>query len=288
MNKIFRSVNAKNLDDVLLDVNNLKFKFNQLKNSIINMNLNISILNSEYSKLNKKLNDIKSEIIKTKNRKNSAFNQNDQKRIIEIKKELKEINEKEYKTKELIQKCKGTFQQGISFIFQKIKLLLANIIFLKNAISPKLVELISNYKNTPFSVDYEKIDNTFLINYSFLFFQFSNIIFYSSLRSLSSIIHLNINMVNKNKKIISINNIQSLNIYEDGVKKALKIYNRHSELKHEKQREMGKKPNKKEEYKDDFKLMIENKSIAQNQIFNRFLDFLRAKDCSNSSTKKKK
>ena len=289
MNKIFRSVNAKNLDDVLLDVNYLKYKFNKLKNNIVNMNLNISDLNSEYSKLNQKLEDIKNDIIKTRNRKkkNTGFNQNEQKRIMEIKKEMKEINEIEYKTKELIQKCKGTFQQGISFVFQKIKLLLANVTFLKNAISPKLIELINNYKNTPFSVDYEKIDNTFLTDFSFLFFQFSNIIFYSSLHSLSSIIHLNINYANKNSIIVPINDPHSLNIFEDGVKKSLKIYNRHSELKHEKQKEINKKQNKKEEQKDDAKLMIENKAITQNQMFYRFMDYLQVKESSSSRERNK-
>ena len=219
MNKIFKSVNAKNLDDVLLDVNNIKFKFNKLKNDTITKNLNISDLNNEYSKLSKKLNDIRNEIILTKNKKNTALNQNDQERLMEIKNEINRINENEYRKKELIQNSKGTFQQGITFIFQKIKLLVANIIFLKKAISPKLVELIKIYKNTPFSVDYEKIDKSFLVNFSFLFFQFGNIIFYLSLHSLSNII--NMNYYNRENIIIPINEKYFLDIYHDGVKKSL-------------------------------------------------------------------
>ena len=284
MNKIFKSVNAKNLDDVLLDVNNLKFKFNKLKNDTIIKNLNISDLNNEYSKLNKKLNDIRNEIILTKNKKNTVFNQNDQERLMEIKNEINKINENEYRIKELMQNSKGTFQQGITFIFQKIKLLVANIIFLKKAISPKLVELINKYKNTPFSVDYEKIDKSFLFDFSFLFFQFGNIIFYLSLHSLSSII--NINYLNRGNIIIPINNKYLLDIYHDGVKKSLKLYNRRTLLKHEKQKEINKKTKKKEiEQKDDDKFMLENKAITQNQMFKRFIDYLRTKD-NNSSREK--
>ena len=79
--------------DVLYDVNYLKSKFNKLKNNIINLNLDISNLNSKYSQLGKTLNDINKEIILTKNKnKNSTvLNQQDQKRLIEIKNELKKI-----------------------------------------------------------------------------------------------------------------------------------------------------------------------------------------------------
>ena len=284
MNKIFKSVNAKNLNDVLLDVNNLKFKFNKLKNDTIIKNLNISDLNNEYSKLNKKLNDIRNEIILTKNKKNTVFNQNDQERLMEIKNEINKINENEYRIKELMQNSKGTFQQGITFIFQKIKLLVANIIFLKKAISPKLVELINKYKNTPFSVDYEIIDKSFLVDFSFLFFQFGNIIFYLSLHSLSSII--NMNYLNRENIIIPINKKYLLDIYHDGVKKSLKLYNRRTLLKHEKQKEINKKTKKKEiEQKDDDKFILENKAITQNQMFKRFIDYLRTKD-NNSSREK--
>ena len=284
MNKIFKSVNANNLEDVLVDVNYINAKFNKLKNSIINMNLNISNLNSEYSNLNKNLNEINQEIISLKNKKNTFFNQQDQKRLIEIKNELKKINENGNRIKEITQNNIGIFQKGISFIFSKIKLLVTNINTLKKSISPKLVELINNYKNTPFSVDYEKIDKNFLTNYSFLFLQFSNIIFYLSLRSMSS--GININNIKQKEVIMPIYSKVSLHIYKDGVKKALKEYGRRTLLKHEKQKEINIKTKKKEiEEKIDDKLMKENKAVTQHQMFNRFVDYLHNKD-SNSFREK--
>ena len=284
MNKIFKSVHANNLEDVLLDVNCIKAKFNKLKNNIINMNLNISNLNTEYSNLNKNLNEINKEIISVKNKKNTFFNQQDQKRLIEIKNELKKINENENRIKEITQNNIGIFQKGISFIFSKIKLLVTNINYLKKSISPKLADLINNYKNTPFSVDYEKIDKKFVTNYSFLFIQFSNIIFYLSLRSMSS--GVNVNNLNQKEVIMPIYSKVSLHIYKDGVKKALKEFGRRTLLKHEKQKEINIKTKKKEiEEKIDDKLMKENKAVTQHQMFNRFIDYLHNKD-SNSFREK--
>ena len=284
MNKIFKSVKANNLEDLLVDVNYIKAKFNKLKNNIINMNLDISNLNSEYSNLNRKLNEINQEIISVKNKKNTFFNQQDQKRIIEIKNELKKINENENRIKEITQNNIGIFQKGISFIFSKIKLLVTNVGCLKKSISPKLVDLINNYKHTPFSVDYEKIDKTFLTNYSFLFFQFSNIIFYLSLRSMSS--GVNVNNLEQKEVIMPIYSKVSLHIYKDGVKKALKEYGRRTLLKNEKQKEINIKTKKKEiEEKIDSKLMKENKAVTQHQMFNRFVDYLHNKD-SNSFREK--
>ena len=284
MNKIFKSVNAKNLDDVLLDVNSINARFNNLKNKIIKLNQDISNLNSEYSNLNRKLNEINQEIISVKNKKNTFFNQQDQKRIIEIKNELKKINENENRIKEITQNNIGIFQKGISFIFSKIKLLVTNVGCLKKSISPKLVDLINNYKHTPFSVDYEKIDKTFLTNYSFLFFQFSNIIFYLSLRSMSS--GVNVNNLEQKEVIMPIYSKVSLHIYKDGVKKALKEYGRRTLLKNEKQKEINIKTKKKEiEEKIDSKLMKENKAVTQHQMFNRFVDYLHNKD-SNSFREK--
>ena len=286
MNKIFKSVNAKNLDDVLLDVNYIKSKFNKLKNNIINMNLNISNLNSEYSNLNKKLIEVKQEIIVIQNKKNAFLNQKDQKRLIEIQNELKKLNESENRIKEITQNNIGTFQKGITFIFGKIKLLVTNIIFLKKAISPKLVELLNKYKNAAFSVNYERIDKIFMTNYTFLFSQFSNIIFYLYLRSMSS--GLNVNNLFKKQFIVPIYSRTSINIYKEGVKKALKEYDRRSILKHEKQKEINIKTKKKEiEEKMDNKLMKENKSITQHQMFDRFIDYLHNKDKDSNSLREK-
>ena len=85
MNKIFRSVNAKNLDDVLLDVNSLNCKFNRLKNLVMKSNEDISNLNSKYSKLSKNLEDIKKQINKNKNETVNAFSDIEQDKIIKIK-----------------------------------------------------------------------------------------------------------------------------------------------------------------------------------------------------------
>ena len=286
MNKIFKSVNAKNLDDVLLDVNNIKAKFNKLKNIIINMNQDISNLNSEYSNLNKNLLEVKQEIILTHNKKYKMLNQNEQKRLIEIKNELKKLNENENRIKEIYQSSIGTFQKGITFTFAKIKLLVSNINHLKKSISPKLVELINNYKNTPFSVNYDEIDNNFVTNFTYLFFKLCNIIFHLFLHSMSS--GLNINNLYQNKFIVPIFNGTSLNIYKDGVKKALKEYDRRTILKHEKQKEINKKTKKKEiEEKIDIKLMKENKSITQNQMFDRFIEYLHNKDKDSNSQREK-
>ena len=288
MNKIFKSVHAKNLDDLLVDVNNIKSKFNRLKNYIINININISNLNSECSKIDRDIREVNQEIsaINKRNKSNNILNQEDQKRSIEINNEIKKLNEFEDRIKETIQNNIGTFQQGLSFIFRKIKILVSNIPFLKKSISPKLLELIKKYKNSPFSVNYEKIDKKFLTNFSFLFFQFSNIIFYLSLHSMSS--RVNINFLNKKKIIIiPLYNKVSLSRYQDGVKKAIKEYERRVLLKREKKKEINLRTKKKEiEEKMDKTLMKENKAITQNQMFNRFIDYLYNKE--NNSQKRNK
>ena len=286
MNKIFKSVNAKNLDDVLVDVNSIKAKFNNLKNNIINLNQKISNLNSEHSNLNNELKDIQKHIISNKNKKYYFFNEEEQNRIIEIKNELKKNKENNLRMKEIIQNNIGSYQNGINFIFQKIKLFVTNINILNNIISPKLLELINKYKNTPFSVNYEKIDNEFLTNYTFLFFQFSNILSYLSLRSMTS--EAKINNFSENM-IIPICNKSSLNLYADGMRKTIKEYGRRSSLKIEKLKEINVKTIKKEvEQKiEENKLNLENKAVTQNQMFNRFIEYLHNKD-SNMNTNRDK
>ena len=85
MNKIFRSVNASNLDDVLHDVNSINGRFNNLKNLIIKYNQEISNLNAEYSRMKKNMINIKKEIKANKYKKVEAFTEREQDKIFQIK-----------------------------------------------------------------------------------------------------------------------------------------------------------------------------------------------------------
>ena len=288
MNKIFKSVNAKNLDDVLLDVNSINARFNNLKKKIINLNLNISDLNSTYSHLNKDYMDIQKQIITKKTEKSKKFKESEQKKIIEINNLSKKEREEQNLIRETIQKNIGSFQNGITFIFEKIKLLVLNIKILRNIIPSKLLHLIYKYKNTPYKVNYEKIDKKFLKNYTFLFFQFCNIIFYLTLRSMCSGINPNDNIHKKKVVIISsVYNKNSLNIYADGVRKTMKEYKHRHMLKLEKQKEINEKTKQKElEEKIDDQFMAENKAITQKQMYKRFLDYLHNKEALNDNTSK--
>ena len=289
MNKIFKSVNAKNLDDVLLDVNSINARFNNLKNKIIKLNQDISNLNSIYSLLNKNYIDIQKQILSNKTKKNNKFKEEEQNLIIQMKNLSKKEKEEQNKITETIQKNIGTFQNGITFLFDKIKLLVLNIKLLKNIISPKLFNLVHKFKSTQYKVDYDNLDKTFFNNYSFLFIQFSNILFYLSLRSMCS--GINLPEKNNNKKktvaIIPILEKNSLIVYQEGVKKTLKEYKHRSMLKLEKQREINEKAKQKEiEEKMDNQLMAENKAITQKQMYKRFLDYLHNKESQNLNSAK--
>jgi len=293
MNRIFKSVNAKNLDDVLLDVNSINARFNNLKNKIIKLNQDISNLNSIYSQLNKNYINIQQQILSNKTKKNNKFKEKDQNLIIEINNLSKKEKEEQNKILEIIQNNIGIFQNGITFIFEKIKLLVLNIKILKNIISPKLYNLVYKYKNMPYKIDYEIIDKKFFKNYSFLFIQYSNILFYLSLRSMCSGININDENFNINiggKKAINIIHIfdkTSLSIYQDGVKKTLKEYKHRSMLKLEKQKEINEKTKQKElEEKIDNQLMAENKAITQKQMYKRFIEYLHNKESQNNNSTK--
>ncbi len=288
MNKIFKSVNAKNLDDVLLDVNSINSRFNNLKNKIIKLNQDISNLNSIYSQLNKNYIDIQKQIQSKKTVNNKKFKESEQKKILEMNNLSKKEREEQNQIREIIQNNIGSFQNGITFIFEKIKLLVLNIKILKNIIPSKLLHLIHKYKNTPYKVNYEKIDKKFLKNFSFLFFQFCNIIFYLTLRSMCSGINPN-DSISKKKilTIISVNDKNSLNLYAEGVRKTLKEYKHRHMLKLEKQKEINEKTKQKElEEKIDDQLMSENKAITQKQMYKRFLDYLHNKEAQNGNTTK--
>ena len=286
MNKIFKSVNAKNLDDVLLDVNSINARFNNLKNKIIKLNQKISNLNSIYSKLNKDYINIQKQILSNKNKKNNKFKEEEQNLIIQINNLSKKEREEQNKIRETIQSTIGIFQNGITFVFEKMKLLVLNIKILKNIISPKLYHLVHKYKNTPYKVDYDKIDKRFFKNYSFLFIQFSNILFYLSLRSMCSGINIPDPYINKRKTvpIVSISDKNSLTVYQDGVKKTLKEYKHRSMLKLEKQKEINERAKQKElEEKIDNQLMAENKTITQKQMYKRFIEYLQNKELQNEN-----
>ena len=283
MNKIFKSVNAKNLEDVLVDANHIKSKFNNLKNNIISLNKEISDLNSEYSQYKNELMNIEKNIVLNKNKKN-IFNEEEQNKIIEIKNNLKKLEENNLRIKEIIQNNIGSYQNGITFIFQKIKLLVINIEILNDVISPKLKELINQYKNSLFTIDYNNIDNEFLKNFTFLFFQFCNIVFYLSLRSMTS--GLNVDYVSKKNFIIHIYNKVLLNKYAAGVRKSIKEFGRRSILKIEKIKELNEKIQREKQIKkniDNELLNMENKAITQNQMFNRFVEYLHNKDNNNNT-----
>ena len=94
MNKIFKSVNAKNLDDVLYDVNYIKHNFNQLKNRITEVNQDITNLNNEYNKLCIQLDNIKKEISNEEQKKKLTYKREDRNRVEEINQELKKLNVK--------------------------------------------------------------------------------------------------------------------------------------------------------------------------------------------------
>ncbi len=288
MNKIFRSVNANNLDDVLLDVNSINGRFNNLKNMIVKKNQVISNLNAKYSRLNKEIENIKKEIKLNKHKKVEAFTQKEQDKIFKIKTMFKAEKDEQNEIREEIQKQIGVFQNGIIFLFHKIKALVLNIKLLKNVVPPKLFQLVQKYKNSNYRLNYDNINKKFFKQFSFLFFQYCNIIFYLTLRMMNSGINVE---ENKNKNailMVQVDKKQYLNLYEDKIKKTLKEYKHRSELKVIKQKELNEKAKQRElQEKIDNQLMEENKSLNKKQMYKKFIEYLRAKEEKKNTSKNK-
>ena len=288
MNKIFRSVNANNLDDVLLDVNSINGRFNNLKNMIVKKNQEISNLNAKYSRLNKEIENIKKEIKLNKHKKVEAFTQKEQDKIFKIKTMFKAEKDEQNEIREEIQKQIGVFQNGIIFLFHKIKALVLNIKLLKNVVPPKLFQLVQKYKNSNYRLNYDNINKKFFKQFSFLFFQYCNIIFYLTLRMMNSGINVEENK-NKNEILmVQVDKNQYLNLYEDKIKKTLKEYKHRSELKVIKQKELNEKAKQRElQEKIDNQLMEENKSLNKKQMYKKFIEYLRAKEEKKNTSKNK-
>ena len=288
MNKIFRSVNANNLDDVLLDVNSINGRFNNLKNMIVKKNQEISNLNAKYSRLNKEIENIKKEIKLNKHKKVEAFTQKEQDKIFKIKTMFKAEKDEQNEIREEIQKQIGVFQNGIIFLFHKIKALVLNIKLLKNVVPPKLFQLVQKYKNSNYRLNYDNINKKFFKQFSFLFFQYCNIIFYLTLRMMNSGINVEENK-NKNEILmVQVDKNQYLNLYEEKIKKTLKEYKHRSELKVIKQKELNEKAKQKElQEKIDNQLMEENKSLNKKQMYKKFIEYLRAKEEKKNTSKNK-
>ena len=288
MNKIFRSVNANNLDDVLLDVNSINGRFNNLKNMIVKKNQEISNLNSKYSRLSKEIENIKKEIKLNKHKKVEAFTQKEQDKIFKIKTMFKAEKDEQNEIREEIQKQIGVFQNGIIFLFHKIKALVLNIKLLKNVVPPKLFQLVQKYKNSNYRLNYDNINKKFFKQFSFLFFQYCNIIFYLTLRMMNSGINVE-EKKNKNEILmVQVDKKQYLNLYEDKIKKTLKEYKHRSELKVIKQKELNEKAKQRElQEKIDNQLMEENKSLNKKQMYKKFIEYLRAKEEKKNTSKNK-
>ena len=288
MNKIFRSVNASNLDDVLSDVNSINGRFNNLKNLIIKYNQEISDLNAEYSKLRKDIKNIKNEIKMNKHKQVATFTQREQDRIFQIKTMFKNEKDEQNELREEIQKKIGVFHNGFIFLFHKIKALVFNIKFLKNILSPRMLLIIQKYKHSAYRLNYDEINRKFLKQFAFLFFQYCNLVFYLSLRMMCSGVPIQ-EKKNKNEVLkIQVDNKQYLNLYEDKVKKSLKEYKHRSELKIEKQKELNEKTKQKEiQEQIDNQLMQENKTLNKNQMYIKFIEYLRAKDEKKNASKNK-
>ena len=288
MNKIFRSVNANNLDDVLLDVNSINGRFNNLKNMIVKKNQEISNLNSKYSRLNKEIENIKKEIKLNKHKKVEAFTQKEQDKIFKIKTMFKAEKDEQNEIREEIQKQIGVFQNGIIFLFHKIKALVLNIKLLKNVVPPKLFQLVQKYKNSNYRLNYDNINKKFFKQFSFLFFQYCNIIFYLTLRMMNSGINVEENKKKNEILMVQVDKNQYLNLYEEKIKKTLKEYKHRSELKVIKQKELNEKAKQKElQEKIDNQLMEENKSLNKKQMYKKFIEYLRAKEEKKNTSKNK-
>ena len=288
MNKIFRSVNASNLDDVLHDVNSINGRFNNLKNLIIKYNQEISNLNAEYSRMKKNMINIKKEIKANKYKKVEAFTEREQDKIFQIKTMFKNEKDEQNEIREEIQKKIGVFQNGFIFLFHKIKALVLNIKLLKNIISPRMLLIINKYKNSTYRLNYDQINHKFFKQFSFLFFQYCNVVFYLSLRMLCSGITIQTKN-NKNEVIkIQVDKKQYLNLYEDKIKKSLKEYKHRSELKIQKQKELNEVTKQREiQEQIDKQLMEENKTLNKKQMYKKFIEYLRAKDEKKNSSKNK-
>ena len=288
MNKIFKSVNANNLDDVLLDVNSINGRFNNLKNMIVKKNQEISNLNSKYSRLNKEIENIKKEIKLNKHKKVEAFTQKEQDKIFKIKTMFKAEKDEQNEIREEIQKQIGVFQNGIIFLFHKIKALVLNIKLLKNVVPAKLFQLVQKYKNSNYRLNYDNINKKFFKQFSFLFFQYCNIVFYLTLRMMNSGINVEENKKKNEILMVQVDKKQYLNLYEDKIKKTLKEYKHRSELKVIKQKELNEKAKQRElQEKIDNQLMEENKSLNKKQMYKKFIEYLRAKEEKKNTSKNK-
>ena len=284
MNKIFKSVNAKNLDDVLLDVGHIKYNFNTLRNRTIKTNEEICELNNQYKILNEQLEKIKNDTIDLELIKKSTYKREDQSRVNEIKKELKKLNEDKNKINELWHKNIGIFQKGITYLFSRIKLVVKSIKFLRKKISDKLTLLLKKYTDTPFSVDYNNINKKFLTNFAFIFFKFSHIMFYLYLNSMSS--GINSNNADKNYELKALLNKDSLEKYEAGVKKSLETYDRRVKLKKEKQKELNAQTRKIIKENESKKKSEEDSLSSQDKIFKKFYKYLYNKNSPEKNKKK--
>ena len=285
MNKIFKSVNAKNLDDVLLDVGHIKYNFNTLRNRTIKTNEEICELNNQYKILNEQLEKIKNDTIDLELIKKSTYKREDQSRVNEIKKELKKLNEDKNKINEMNHKNIGIFQNGITYLFSRIKLLVKSIKFLRKKIPNKLTLLLKKYKDTPFSVDYSNINKEFLTNFAFIFFKFSHIIFYLYLNSMSS--GINSNNGGGKYELKALLNKDSLEKYEAGVKKSLETYDRRVKLKKEKQKELNAQSRKIIKENESKKKSEEDNMSSQDKIFKKFYKYLYYKNSPEKKNKKK-
>ena len=287
MNKIFKSVNANNLDDVLLDVNSINGRFNHLKILITKSNQDISDLNSLYSKLIKDLEHIQKQIRINKNKKTLSLNERENDKLIRIKHCFKKEKEEQNEIRKEIQKKIGVFQNSIVFIFHKIKSLVLNIKLLKNFVPPKIFQLIHKYKHQPYRLNYDQINRKFFKQFSFLFFLYCNIAFYLTLTMMCSGMQIHGN-TNGNELIkIQVDNKQYLNIYGEKIKKELKDYKHRLELKIEKQKEMNEKSKQKEiQEKIEKQIMNENKILNHKQMYKKFIEYLRDKEKKDSSKNK--
>ena len=269
---IFKSVNAKNFEDILNDATSINAKFSQLKNHIININFNISKLNNELCQLNKQIIKIYKKIDLAKQKKYDILNPEEQARKELLLKDQKKLKDSLGKLSEIYQSSIGKFQKGINFIFAKVREFIFYIKDMKTIVSPKFLILVESYKNQTFSINYQNIDKKFLTNFCFIFFQFYYIILYLIFHSLSS--YASINNVNDSKMIYPLLDNSSLNSYNLGSRKIQQEYDKRSKLRNIKQKEMVEKMKKEnEERLEKFKL-TQNKFIGKNETITKFSNYL--------------
>ena len=267
--KIFKTLKVKKLEDVIINFNNIRDEYQNLKSSFYYYNTEIANLTGVLSKMDNELQNVNLKIeIKIKNEKNEIYeNQTTRQKIGKIKETI--FNFKQMQSTYEKKIC--LLQTSINFIYSQIQYLWKNYPSLQSMVIKDVTIYISKQKeiNIPYI-----IDTNFVKTLCMIFIQFTHFLFRLLLKSMANGIS-EVSSGNHQTGTFPLYSRKSVVIFAKEVQRAFEEIETKKNIMRKNEKEIMSSLIKKKSFRIIQSNQISpNQFVSQSQMYEKFMNFM--------------